>query len=282
MSRLISVSTVVHDGYPLERSFEEIADAGLALVEPAYIRGYIEFDETAFSDMAARRISRAMKQAGVSATAVSAHMDLGEADSTAMLARRVRFAAAIGARYTITNSSPDARRDQFLRAIEANLPAAQALGVVLALENPGHGQDYLIRDGRTGSDVVSLFKSPWLRLNYDGCNVLTCSEGGMRPESDIDSALADIAHIHLKDVRRVPGGWRYTALGEGEIDNHAVIRKLAEADDVPLCIELPLRLYRPAFAGPARDAQAPPLQSLRSAIRKSHDYVLAGLRSRTV
>ncbi|HLH49602.1 MAG TPA: hypothetical protein VKV96_09695 [Roseiarcus sp.] len=50
----ISVSTVIFDGHPIETALDELAVLWVRLVEPAYIHGYMDFDESAFSDGAAR------------------------------------------------------------------------------------------------------------------------------------------------------------------------------------------------------------------------------------
>ena len=107
--RPVAVSTVICEGHPLPRAFEAIAAAGFALVEPAYIGGYMEFDETAFSDAEAGRVRGWLRGAGLRAQALSAHVDLGQEGAGAMLARRIRFARAIGAGILVTNAAPRAR-----------------------------------------------------------------------------------------------------------------------------------------------------------------------------
>jgi sugar phosphate isomerase/epimerase len=277
--RDITVSTVAYDGYPLETAIEEIAALGMPLVEPAYIKGYMVFDEDDFLDAAAARVSGMMKRAGVGAIAISAHMDIGHAESIAMLARRIRFTAGIGARYTITNSTTTDRRDALSRTIEANLPLAEELGVVIALENPGHGPGNLMMDGRSGAALVASFSSPHVRMNYDTANALSCTEGAVRPETDIVHALPAAAHVHLKDALKLPGEWRYVTLGEGEIDYTVLLAALKAAPDLPLSIELPLRLRRAFHADPVRAPELTPLETVKASILRSRKLVMEGLLS---
>ena len=135
-TRQISVSTVAYDGYEIDVALAEIAKIGIALVEPAYIKGYMIFDETAFSDAAAKTMVLKLKQHGLKSLAISAHMDSGNAEAQEMLARRIRFAAGIGAKFVITNSTTVERSRELQKVLESNLPLAESLGIVIALENP--------------------------------------------------------------------------------------------------------------------------------------------------
>ncbi len=72
MPRPLAVSTALFDGYPMELALAEIAGAGVAFAEPAFIAGYVDFDETSFSPAAAKHLAAAMAAAGLSAIAVVA------------------------------------------------------------------------------------------------------------------------------------------------------------------------------------------------------------------
>jgi sugar phosphate isomerase/epimerase len=271
--RQISVSTVAFDGYPIDTAFNGIAKTGITIVEPAYIKGYMDFDETDFSDMSAKAMSKRLTQHGLAAVAISAHMDSGNPDATEMLARRIRFAAGIGAKYIITNSTTVQRKVALEQVLAVNLPLAENLGVVIALENPGNGTTNLMRDGRSGAAVVREFKSRWLRMNYDTANALTCTEGDVHPERDIEHALPLASHIHLKDVVRYDGGWHYVAIGAGEIDYPVLLPKLKDRSDLPLTIELPLRLKRLFHQDPERKAELPSLAQIDKTIRQSWNTI---------
>lgn len=273
----ISVSTVAFDGHPLDVAFAEISRLGFPLVEPAYIKGYMDFGEEDFSETASRQMESRFKAHGLSAIAISAHMDNGHPDATEMLARRMRFAAAIGAGFVITNSTTVARRQNLERTLSANLPLAERLGVIIALENPGNGPDNLMRDGREGAALVASFASPQLCFNYDTANALTCTEGDVRPDRDVEQALSQARHMHLKDVVRDNGAWRYTAIGSGEIDYGVLLRKLARHPDIPLTLELPLRLRRAFHGEPERTKAIPDIPSITAAIISSRERVQAGL-----
>jgi sugar phosphate isomerase/epimerase len=275
---MLSVSTVVFEGHPLETAFAEIAAQGISHVEPAFIRGYMDFTEHDLEEAAAANMDAAIRKAGLFSAAISAHMDLGHPDSVAMLARRIRFAARIGAQFCITNASPKVTESQFRQAIESNLPLAEELGVIIAIENPGHGTSYVVRDGATGADLVAAYASPHLKLNYDGCNALTNSEGVVQPHLDLDAALPATVHIHLKDVIRSATTWIYTAIGDGEINSKAFIAKLKPHQNMPICLELPLRLQRDFHKDPVREKPFLALEQIRKAISRSRDFVVEALQ----
>jgi len=271
--RPVSVSTALFDGYPLEQAVAEIARAGGKWVEPAFIRGYVDFDETAFSPEKGRALLRLIEREGLSALAVSAHMDLALPDAGEMLTRRIELAQSLGATILITNAGQRKFRALILSAIEKVLPACESAGVTLALENPGHGSGDLIGSGAEGAALVEALGSPHVRLNYDAGNIFTFSHEAKRPEDDFPAALPFTAHLHLKDVASEGPDWRFSALGEGAIDYPALWEKLPS--DLPVGIELPLRLERSGRADPRRRPEPLPLNILRAALRQSLDFVAA-------
>src|SRR5688500_4178223 len=129
--RSISVSTVAYEGFPIETAFGELVNLGIRLVEPAYIKGYMTFSEDDFEDAAIGKMRQLLQHHGLSSIAISAHMNCGAPDAQEMLARRLRFTAGIGAHYTITNASANDQRETLIRTIEANIPLAEKLGVII-------------------------------------------------------------------------------------------------------------------------------------------------------
>jgi sugar phosphate isomerase/epimerase len=276
MPQQITVSTVAYDGYPLKLAIDEIARLGLPLVEPAYIKGYMDFAESDFEEAGSQAVARFMQDAGVSALAISAHMDIGHAQSIEMLARRIRFTAGIGARVTITNATTTDNRDALMRTLEANQTLAEGLGIIIALENPGHGPTNLMKDGASGAALIRSIGMDCVRMNYDTSNALTCTEGAVRPESDIAAALPHAVHVHLKDVIRRQDTWEYVALGAGEIDYDMINAALEAKPGIPIAIELPLRLRRRFHQDPVRASDLVPLDRIGAAIMQSWRRVSEG------
>ncbi|TNC65048.1 sugar phosphate isomerase/epimerase [Rubellimicrobium roseum] len=253
----------------MEVALDELAELGVAAVEPAYIRGYTAFDEDSFSESAAERLGRALRDRGLGVRAVSAHMDLSDGDAAAMLARRIDFAAGLGARILITNAGPAVARGVILDRLAGAVPRLEVAGIVLALENPGHGRDDLIGLGEQGAALVAALGSDRLRLNVDVGNLCTYA-GGLEP--GLSAALPAAVHAHLKDFAEDGPDWRFVPLGEGMVDWRAVAGAMGRlAPGLPVAVELPLRLHRPGRGDPVRMAEPLPLPTIREAIRRSLD-----------
>lgn len=270
---LPGVSTVIYDGYPFGVAFEGIAAAGFKTVEPAFIKGYVDFDETAFEAHAAVEMRGALVANGLKATAVSAHLDLGAAGADECLARRIGFAELIGASILITNSTRREEADEARRRIETALTCAQKAGVILALENPGHGSDDMVGTGTDCAALLAEFDSPALRINFDFCNIHTYSRGTRAPVEEFARAATGICHAHLKDIRDSGGSWAFTALGDGDLDYQAIAAAIARhTPDLPLSMELPMRLTRPGYTDPSRGSERLRTEDIEAALARSLNF----------
>jgi sugar phosphate isomerase/epimerase len=192
-----------------------------------------------------------------------------------MLARRIAFAETLGASVLITNAGPAAARETILRRLEAALPTLERAGLTLALENPGHGRGDLIGRGEEGAALVASLAAPLLRLNLDVGNLLTYA-GSLEP--GLSEALPFAAHAHLKEIAEHGADWRFVPLGEGLLDWKAVADAIQRsAPNLPVAIELPLRLRRPARSGPVRAEAAVPLPVIRDALHRSMEVWTAAI-----
>jgi sugar phosphate isomerase/epimerase len=271
--RIVSISTVLFDGYPMARALEEIARSGAKHVEPAFIRGYMDFTEEDFSEIAAGRLGRLAKELGLSIHAVSAHMDLSMDDAVAMLRRRVDFAEALGAQVLITNAGPTILFERIRDTIGVLLPRLERWRGLLALENPGHGRDDLIATAGEGKKLVKAIGSRHIRLNHDAGNVFTYSGEKLDPADDYASGRDVIAHAHLKDVASSQGGWSFCRIGSGDVDLAGYLAVIPP--HLPISLELPLRLSRPGRSDPRRRDQPLPIKDLREAVRESLAFVFS-------
>jgi sugar phosphate isomerase/epimerase len=264
----VSVSTVVIDGHDLDAGLRLIASAGVRRVEPAYIAGYMPFDERDFTEAAGRRLAERAADAGLSIGALSAHTDLGTAGAADRLARRLDLARGAGAAILISNATSTPLRAAMDRVLALRLPDFRAAGIVLGLENPGHGQDALIPDGARGAAVVAAFDDPALRLNYDIGNAHSYGARQRTARADLQAALPWTAHLHLKDLAASGADWRFCALGAGEVGYGPDLLGSLPAG-LPVGIELPLRLWRPGRGDPERLADPAPPERIRAGLRQS-------------
>ncbi len=272
--RAISISAAPYDGYPFPQMLDSMARCGVRHVEPAFIVGYTEpFDEAAFSDAHARQHRAWLDASGLGCHAFSSHIDLGRPDAVAVFARRMDFAAALGAKVINTNAAERGRRAGFMVNIGPLAERAASLGMVIGLENPGNGEQNLMNDAAEGLALIRELGLPSVRLNYDPGNTASHRPGQIDAAADAVAALPGCAHFHLKDVRRDASGWVFTIPGQGDIDCDAIMDALAARPDLPFAVELPLRMRRRQDAQPMRAPEPVPLTRIEAAVRSCLTYV---------
>jgi sugar phosphate isomerase/epimerase len=267
--RILSVSAAPYDGHATAAMLDSLVRCGVTHVEPAYIVGYTEpFDEAAFTDAAAAAWRTALATSGLSCFALSAHIDLGTEAAQTVFMRRMDFARALGARVINTNASLRSREARFEATITALARHGQDIGLTIGLENPGNGEDNLFNVAADGHELLARLALPGVGLNFDPANLAS-----HRPDADVTAhtlgALPDCCHFHLKDVRHDDRGWSFTPLGQGDLDMPKIIGTISGFHDLPLSIELPLRLRRGPDAQPIRAGAPVPLAEIEAAIGAS-------------
>ena len=199
MDQIISINTLIYQGYDLPTTLREISGLGTMYVELAFTMGYsLGLKEENFSEKNAQRIRGMLSDFGLSTVALAGHMDLGKLDSVTPFKKRMEFAKAVGTRIVHTNACRLSDQNHFFKNIEELSAFAESLDILIALENPGDGEDNLISSGKTGASVIQKIGSDYIRLNYDFGNTFIYSKGKIRPEEDYKVALPFSAHFHLK------------------------------------------------------------------------------------
>lgn len=265
----IAFSTVAFDGYSFEEGTALLAKAGVRNIEPAYIEGYTPFSEDTFTEAKGAALKSVLDRLGVRARALSAHIDLGRPDSLERLLRRVDFAAGLGVATLISNATRADRLAAFDATINAALPLMAEAGIVLAVENPGHGVGALVPDGAAGARLVSRYDSPFLRLNYDIGNALTYARGDIDLCTDLNTALPHAQRLHLKDLREQNGDWHFCPIGDGIVGYGRRVTLNSALIQADLAVEHPLRLWRPGRSDPVRRAARPSASDIQHAVAKS-------------
>jgi sugar phosphate isomerase/epimerase len=273
----IAINTLAFHGYPLDTALEEIARLGTC-VEPVFIAKYDPtLREEYFSESNAQTLRTRLEGLRLKATSMGSHMDLGQPDAVDIFLRRMEFAKAIGAGMILTNASQKPRETVFSRNVETLAAHAEKLDLVIALENPGDGQDQLLGTGTEGVTLLRKLGSDRVRLNYDFSNVFTYSRGNRRPEEELASVLPYVGHLHLKNVKPWEGGWAVCGLEEGVIDYVRLFQQFPALSRLPMSIELPLRFgYDAEFRfGLRQDLATLSLSDIRRVLRNSLGYLVA-------
>ena len=272
--RPISISAAPYDGYPFPQVLDSMARCGARYVEPAFIVGYTEpFDEAVFTEVNARQHRAWLDASGLRCHAFSSHIDLGRPNAVPVFARRMYFAAALGASVINTNAAEQGRRAGFMANIGPLAEHAASLGMVIGLENPGNGEQNLMNDAREGLALIAELGLPSVRLNYDPGNTVSHRPGQIDAAADAIAALPGCAHFHLKDVRQDASGYFFVVPGRGDIDCDMIMGALSTRPDLPFAIELPLRMRRRPDAQPVRAPKPVPLDQIEAEIRACIDYI---------
>jgi len=275
----VAINTLAFHGYPLDTALEEIAQLAHD-VEPVYISKYDPtLREEYFTENNAHALLQRLEGLRLKVTSMASHMDLGQPESVDVFRRRMEFAKAIGARVILTNASQRSREAAFFRNIERLAAHTEKLDLVIALENPGDGQDQLLDTGIDGVGILKKLGSDRIRLNYDFCNVFTYSQTRRRPEQELELVLPYVCHLHLKNVKPLDRGWAVCGLDEGVINYRNLFQQFPALSSIPMSIELPLRFgFDAQFHFALRETRATPsLQSIRTVLKSSLDYLTATL-----
>ena len=275
MEQIISVSTLAYQGYDLPTALREISGLGAMYVELAFIKAYSsDLKEEDFSEKNAQKFKRMLSEFGLSMVALSAHMDLGRDDSVDPFKRKMTFAKEIGARIIITNASQRSHENSFFKNMEIMAQFGESIQLIIALENPGDGEDHIVDYAKTGALTVQKIGSDFVRLNYDIGNIFIYSKGTLRPEADFEEAIPWSVHFHLKDIREDEAGYFYSEIGKGVINYRMVLRSIYEkVPSIPMGIELPLCLKRGRDFIPWIDHTPVELPEIRRVLKGSLEFI---------
>jgi len=275
---ILAINTLAYHGYDLPTAVREVAKLGVEYIEPALISSYYpEFTEEYFTSANAQELLQLMNENNLKIVALAAHMDLGQVDAITGFKKRMEFAKELDARIIHTNTTQQARKSTFLKNIGELLPLAESLNLIVALENPGDGEDNIVSSGKAGASLIEQIGSKHVRLNYDFSNVFSYSQGKLKPEDDFKYALSYAAHFHLKEIApKGSSGWAFVEIGKGVTDYKTILHDLAQEPNLPpMSIELPLRFERGAdfviFRNPA--SRAPELSEIRKVLKDSLDFI---------
>ena len=110
--------------------------------------------------------------------------------------------------------------DQYRRAMDLLVPAAEAEGVVLAVETHlNHLSDSIA----TAAQCIGGYNPDVLGVNLDFCNVHTCHESAL---DAIDRFAGRIFLTHVKDSRFTTESGEYVPMGQGKMDYPPIIERL--------------------------------------------------------
>jgi L-ribulose-5-phosphate 3-epimerase len=261
MANPLAGHTNTYHTYSFDNALAGIADAGYRYVELSAVPGWTEHVDL---DADPAEVRRKLDGYGLSPVSLSAHSDLTTREGLEHGIKGVNWAAEFGLRIVNTavggHESADENEAAFLDNVDELADAAEAAGVVVALEIHG--------DIMASSDVtiplLERIGRDSIKVNYDTANVEFYS--GQKAVDDLPKITPYLAHVHLKDTTGGKGNWNFPALGTGTVDFQRVLEILHEAGyEGPLSVEL-------EFQG----EPWPPLEEVTRSMRRSYEQ-LSGL-----
>ena len=279
MHNPILISTAAYDGYNLATAFEEIAGAGVDLVEVAFIEGYTDpFSEDYFNDENAGKIGKLLAEHNLKCLSFSSHVDLARDGIVEVFKNRMAFAQKLGSKYIVSNAAPLHKKNRFMQNIQQLGQVAGAMNMVIVLENPGDGKANVIDSGEACARIIEEISLESVKINYDFGNLLSHCFEKIRPEEDYKFVCNCAAHYHIKDVASDESGWYFTEIGKGSIDYGRILKDLAYlSEPAPISLEIPLRIRRAPDASPRRATQPVDLKHIRQVMTASVKFVKTAL-----
>lgn len=270
----IVVSLAAFDGHPFETAVDTAAELGIDSIEPAVIAGYTDpFDEDVFRPGLAHDMRVRAKEVGLDCRAFSAHIDIGGPEGEEKCARRIEFAAELGAQRLVTNAALLQYERDFFDRIDRLARRAEQADVLLCLENPGDGKPNLIDNAAAASEFMRAYDNPWIRLNYDPGNLVT-HQPFLAPHRDAVHLGPGLVSMHIKDAYFDGERWRFTALGAGVIDYSTILAHTDALSPSPsYSLEIPLRVSRAPDGKPSREPTPIPLELIKATLEESLEWI---------
>lgn len=275
MDPVISINTLAYEGYDLATALQEIAKISASHVELGFTRGWTEgLTEAHFSEASAMKINRLCSDLGLSSIALSAHIDLTTDDAVDEIKRRIDFGKRLGVKIVNTKVGARSGRKGFEKNIEPIADYAGSMKMIIGLENPSEGTDQIITCGKTGAEVVKEIDSEFIKLNYDFGNAFTYSKGEVDPASDYKEALPHACYLHLKDMKKINGGWVFAQIGDGVVGYGRILKEMAhEKSLLPLSIEHLFIYNASQDLVVQRKDRAPELSQISMSLKASYNFV---------
>ena len=232
---IIAASPFCFSGCDPWVAYDYLSRAGVRYVEvPALApsmglkHGLTTFAPEAMDDTDIQAFRDRLHGLGLQPITVTAMCHLDDARQVQALRRRIDFAAALGCRYVITDSTeqekPGEAWGKVIIVLRELADYADHRGVQLALETHAGPT----RTGRLAGQFLAEVDHPNVGFNYDTGNILYYNDG-VDPADDISKIADRVVHVHLKDTHGRREEWKFCTLGEGRVNFAKILETLRMA-----------------------------------------------------
>ncbi len=217
MGNALAGHTNTYHTYTVDEALDGIARAGFRHVELTAVEGWTEHVRL---DAPQAEVRARLAHYGLEATALSGHSDLTTPEGVEYALRAIRWCADFGLPIMSTaiggHSSQEENESAFLEGIGRVADAADAAGIVVALEI--HGD--IMATGALTVPLLDRIGRDCIQVAYDTAN---CEfYGDTAAADDIGSVAGRLGNAHLKDKRGGAKVWDFPAIGSGHVDFAAV------------------------------------------------------------
>jgi Sugar phosphate isomerases/epimerases len=237
MKNILSCSSHSYSKFSFDRALKGIAESGLKYVEIASIPGHSEHvrPET-MTKNEMKEIGKFIEGFGLKATSISGHSNMASAEGTELFKKRLDLADVLGIPFVNTaEGSVKSEEDKinFFKHMREAADYAKSRKIIICLETHGG----MLGTSEDCQKTLEIIGRDNVKINYDPANLIYFE--GKSPEDDINKAVANIGHFHIKDKLEGKDVWNFPAIGTGYINFEKLFTVLKDAAyQGPLSFEL--------------------------------------------
>jgi len=222
LSKIIALGTGIYHHYGIDAALRGLSKTGCGHVEIAASPG-IDHVYPEMDDAAVQALAEKLKLHNLKAISLNGNIGMMTDDGVEQSKKLISLAPKLGAAIIVNTVGGEHLEEDlppFLANIGEVADHARSNGVTIGLEV--HGK--YTANGRLALDTVCQVNDPNVKINYDTANCLYF--GDTWPYEDLEVAVPEIVHIHLKDKIGSKGLWNFPPIGSGEVDFERVLNIL--------------------------------------------------------
>ena len=222
LSKIIAMGTGMYRHYGIDAALRGLSETGCGHVEIAATPGMDHVNPN-MDDAAVEALRAKLKQYNLKAVSLNGNIGMMTKDGVERSKKLISLAPKLGAEIVVNTVGGEHLEEDlppFLANIGEVANHARSSGVTIGLEV--HGQH--TANGKLALDTVRQVNDPNVKINYDTANCMYF--GDTWPYEDLEVAVPEIVHIHLKDKIGGKGLWNFPPIGGGEVHFERVLNIL--------------------------------------------------------
>lgn len=222
LSKTIAMGTGIYHHYGIDAALRGLSKTGCRHVEIAGTPG-IDHVHPDMDDAAVEGLAGKLEHYNLQAVSLNGNIGMMTEEGVEQSKKLISLAPRLGASIIVNTIGGEHLEEDlppFLARIGEVADHARRNGVTIGLEV--HGKH--TANGRLALDTVRRVNIPNVKINYDTANSVYF--GDTWPYEDLEVAVSELVHIHLKDKIGGKGLWNFPPIGGGEVDFERVLNIL--------------------------------------------------------